>query len=552
MQADSNRGTSYGRLTIDHIPIEIFDYILSFLELDDYNTPCNLSLVCRSWSAAVRPYVFRSVCLHDGGTIRFNELLNQIPLVRRWVRKIRIISAEYQFWSVWCSDAFVNMVQRLDNLFAVSFERTTYPVLLILVPPTDVICKRAILRKNLATFRNIHELSFPRCSMQSSEFATLVGCFPNIQTINLGLCRISSGHVSVSYEKVSFPLTSLNITSRCPSLDSIFLPEAFRSLHRLHFKVDFQNDQVSFSYIMACLGSDLRTLLLDIPYAGSINWCDPMWLRGWDTTRLIGLRELEVRIHPKDSVAAPVLRKLGSLSVHTMTLQVSFKSSSDITVQRCAALDGAFTPPAFRDLKSLRLVYKGSLTPSAALETLEKTLPTLWNRSSEVIIVPTSVHCLQSQLFCLISTISQRHMRFATVFGGLLVVAVSSAVVVPLHETYARGYDEDAIAAQNHNQLIRAVHARELVGPNARPLGDTAVLSKRVTLRRPGPGDEPPPRQPAPQEPEQEGESSHSPLVQEARQMYGHMVNNGSRPADAVNALRNHDKYKHVWSHGPR
>ncbi|TCD60461.1 hypothetical protein EIP91_010037, partial [Steccherinum ochraceum] len=123
-----------------------------------------------------------------------------------------------------------------------------------------------------------------------------------------------------------------------------------------------------------------------------------------------------------------------------------------------------------------------------------------------------------------------------------------SAVVVPLHGAHAGGHDEDAAAADNHNLLVRAVHARELVGPNARPLGATAVLSKRVTLRRPGPGEEPPPRPPAPQEPEQEGESSHSPLVREARQMYNHMLNNGSRPGEAVTALRNQPQCKQIWS----
>ncbi|TCD61271.1 hypothetical protein EIP91_008687 [Steccherinum ochraceum] len=72
-------------------------------------------------------------------------------------------------------------------------------------------------------------------------------------------------------------------------------------------------------------------------------------------------------------------------------------------------------------------------------------------------------------------------MRLATVLGCLFALAASSATAVPLHSSYARGYDENTVAARDLNLVVRdvlqAIHARELADSDVHTPGSSAVLS---------------------------------------------------------------------------
>ncbi|TCD60983.1 hypothetical protein EIP91_009191 [Steccherinum ochraceum] len=364
------------------LPDEIVDHIFSFIgmELDDYTTPCSLSRVCRSWFAVARPYVFRSVCVRtEARAMQFSEFLDKNPIIRQWVRKLRIINPPAEFWKLWCSTAFVQMASSFPGLYAVSFEHATCGALLVQPIPND---QQVTLRKHLLEFRNVHELSFLRCRIFNNAFVPFIGWFPCIQYVFSDLDDTYwSGH---PFEKLKPPLESLSVARCCLPVESFLLPGSLQSLRSLRFEMNLQRgNQSTFLFVMTCLGHSLRTLVLDIPFAAGITrWYSSALRTDWDASRLTGLCDLEVRFRPEDTVVVTVLRKLGWLSVKTLTLKISFDFISDFYGD--GTLNDALALPSFQHLESLRLIYAGSLAPSIALRRLEEMLPALWDRGIEV------------------------------------------------------------------------------------------------------------------------------------------------------------------------
>ncbi|TCD70663.1 hypothetical protein EIP91_002384 [Steccherinum ochraceum] len=346
----AKRGTVSHRAI--HVPIEIVDHILNLLESDDDITPCSVSVGVRN---------------EPGATVRFTQFLEQNPIVRGWVRKLRIMGSEYDFWNIWCSKNFVMMAQSLDNLYAVSFGHGlgTEALLPYASQPNISDCEDIILRKHLSGFKNIRE-----SVISDSEYFWTASYLP--------------------FQKISPPLTSISITHTSPPLERILSGESLKSLQFLHFEFyalyDYSNPTITF--VMTSVGKSLRTLVLDIrrPSVPSFGLCGTSV--DWDAHSLSGLRELEVRLDPSHRAALTVMHNLACVPVELMTLKISFNRAFDFPRHYddgAAALDGVFSLPAFQNLKSCRFVYTGCLKPSAAFRIVKKRLPSLWSRNIEVV-----------------------------------------------------------------------------------------------------------------------------------------------------------------------
>ncbi|TCD60977.1 hypothetical protein EIP91_009242 [Steccherinum ochraceum] len=85
-------------------------------------------------------------------------------------------------------------------------------------------------------------------------------------------------------------------------------------------------------------------------------------------------------------------------------------------------------------------------------------------------------------------------MRVASVLAGLLVVATSSAIAraVPLYPSEARGYDDRAMVARDHQlaarDILQAIHARELAALDARTTTNFVHPVKRNPTHSPSTG----------------------------------------------------------------
>ncbi|TCD63009.1 hypothetical protein EIP91_006101 [Steccherinum ochraceum] len=66
---------------------------------------------------------------------------------------------------------------------------------------------------------------------------------------------------------------------------------------------------------------------------------------------------------------------------------------------------------------------------------------------------------------------------------SLLFIAASSAIAVPLHDFHTRGYDENAVAARNLNNLV-ARYGFQPLAPGAHTLATRDITDHTARLNR--------------------------------------------------------------------
>ncbi|TCD61576.1 hypothetical protein EIP91_008231 [Steccherinum ochraceum] len=369
-----------------HFPDEIVDYILSFLDLDDYVTPRNSSRVCRAWSAIARPYVFRTVCIRDEAqATEFLIYLMKHSIVRRWVQTLRIVEPRGDFWILWRTADFVNMVKSLKSLSALSIEDAD-----IDLGDTD----RRVLgkRKPLPGLPGVRKIFFKRCSSREESVIRFLEWFPNVQSVSLDLteCPYRLNHQNIHLQppsaspKVGPPLVSLTISHLSPRIQPSLLPASLQSLRHLYLDLDLYDicGHTALRFVLAHIGASLQTLHLALLPSGMDHWIGlDALLDEWDANHLTGLREVALSMHAGDSLATRFLEKLRNLSIEVLIVKISFDFLSNLPR---GSLDVVFQPPAFQDLKACRFVYVGKVAPQLARKRLYEAMPSLQEKNFAV------------------------------------------------------------------------------------------------------------------------------------------------------------------------